>query len=74
MQNLMNYSKLLQRYKKAEIFFDKASIEEQVKHYDSFTKLLNEIVKQEKKLIDSGMVEKVNKLRQKTFLEIEKEI
>lgn len=71
---MKTYINLLNRYKKAEIFFDKASIEDQEKHCDSFTKLLNEIVKQEKKLIDSGMVEKVNKLRQKTFLEIEKEI
>ena len=74
MQDLKDYSKLLERYRKAEIFFSKASIGEQEKHYNSYTKLLDEIVKQEKKLINSGNIEQLKELRQKTFLETERGI
>ena len=71
---MKTYINLLNRYKKAEEFFRNASIEEQKKYCNSFEKLLCEIVRLEKKLINSGKIEQLKELRQKTFLEIERGI
>lgn len=65
---MKTYINLLNRYKKAEEFFEKASYPEQVKHYDVFIDLLTQIREKENELKLKGVSDvKIHEVREQAF-------
>ncbi len=60
------YNGLLERFERAEKYFEKADIDEQLKHYKHYCNLLGEIVDCERKLTEEG-VEITKKIREGGF-------